>query len=112
MATVEECRVALEDLAARLASVDEGVRRKHSLDRSLSCQITDLGVSFSGRLVDGTIRGLRQAPDPAAKIKIATSSDDLVALTRGSLSFTRAWSDGRLKIQASMFDLLKLRSLA
>lgn len=112
MATVEECRAALENLAARLASVDEGMRRKHSLDRSLSCRVTDLGVAFSGRLVDGTLRGLEQVPNPAAKIKIATSSDDLVALTRGSLSFTKAWADGRLKVDASVLDLLKLRSLA
>lgn len=112
MATVEECRSALEGLAARLASVDVGARRRHSLDRSLSCQVTDLRVAFSGRLVDGTLRDLQQVADPAAKIKLATSSDDLLALTRGSLSFPRAWADGRLTIDASMFDLLKLRSLA
>jgi hypothetical protein len=39
------------------------------------------------------------------------SSDDLVALMAGDLSFTNAWSSGRVKVDASVFDLLKLRNL-
>jgi hypothetical protein len=110
MATVEECRQALEKLAAQMGSSD-GNHRGNGIDRSLGCHLTDLGVDFRGRLRDGTITDIEQTADPKAKIKLTTTSDDLVALTDGSLSFTSAWASGRLKVDASMMDLLKLRSL-
>jgi len=111
MATVEQCRAALDRLAQRLAAVDHDTRSKKALDRTLSCHLTDLGVDFRGRLAGGTLTDIEQAPDPRAKIKLASTSDDLVALTDGTLSFPTAWSSGRLKVDASIFDLLKLRSM-
>jgi putative sterol carrier protein len=39
------------------------------------------------------------------------ASDDLLALTAGELDFTRAWASGRVKMEASIRDMLKLRSL-
>jgi putative sterol carrier protein len=109
MATVEECRQALERLAEQMSS--NGGNPAGSIDRSLGCHLTDLGVDFRGRLHGGTITDIEQATDPRAKIKLTTSSDDLVALTSGSLSFPSAWATGRLKVDASVLDLLKLRSL-
>jgi hypothetical protein len=109
MATVEECREALEKLAAQMASTD-GAPGK-GLDRPLACHLTDLGVDFRGRLRDGTITDIEQAPDPRAKITLTTTSDDLVALTSGRLGFASAWASGRMKVDAGVLDLLKLRSL-
>jgi hypothetical protein len=111
MATVEECRQALERLAQQMSKTDGDPRRTPSLDRTLGCHLTDLGVDFRGRLHDGTITDIEQTADARAKIKLTTTSDDLVALTNGSLNFTSAWTGGRLKVDASVFDLLKLRSL-
>jgi hypothetical protein len=34
-----------------------------------------------------------------------------VALVAGELNFGRAWATGRVKVGASVFDLMKLRSL-
>jgi putative sterol carrier protein len=110
MATVEECRKALERLAEQLAA-GNGAEKAQSIDRTLACHLTDLGVDFRGRLADGTLVGIEQAADPKAKIKLTTTSDDLVALTEGGLNFASAWASGRLKIDASVFDLLKLRNL-
>jgi hypothetical protein len=110
MATVEECRKALERLAEQMASGD-GASRAQSIDRTLACHLTDLGVDFRGRLADGTLKDIEQVADPKAKIKLTTTSDDLVGLTEGALSFASAWASGRLKIDASVFDLLKLRNL-
>jgi hypothetical protein len=109
MATVEECREALEKLAAQMDSAD-GAPGK-GLDRTLGCHVTDLGVDFRGRLRGGTLTDIEQAADPKAKIKLAATSDDLVALTGGELGFASAWASGRLKVDASVLDLLKLRSL-
>jgi hypothetical protein len=109
MATVEECRQALERLAEQMSANDG--HPGTSIDRSLGCRLTDLDVDFRGRLQNGTITEIEQAADPRAKIKLTTTSDDLVALTDGSLGFTSAWAAGRLKVDASIFDLVKLRSL-
>jgi putative sterol carrier protein len=111
MATVEECRQALERLAEQLAGVGGDSHPAPSIDRTLGCHLTDLGVDFRGRLRNGTITDIENQPDPRAKIKLTTTSDDLVALTSGQLSFTSAWASGRLKVDASMLDLFKLRSL-
>src|SRR3954451_11841080 len=55
IATVDECRTALHQLAARLAANAASSRERLSLDRSLACTIKDLGVSFRARLLDGQL---------------------------------------------------------
>lgn len=111
MATIEECREALERLAARLGDVDEADRKKHAFDRTLSCHVPDLEVTFSGRLEGGEIRGITLDEAPKAQIRLTAGSDDLVALTHGELDFGRAWLAGRVKVEAGVRDLLKLRSM-
>lgn len=111
MATTDQCRTALESLASRLREVDEDDRRKHTFDRSLSCHVPDLGITFSGALEDGHIVGITTEPAPKAQIRLTASSDDLVALTEGDLSFGQAWLAGRVKVEAGVRDLLKLRSM-
>jgi hypothetical protein len=48
---------------------------------------------------------------PRADIRLTMTSDDLVALTDGRLSFGSAWQDGRVKLEAGLRDLLRLRKL-
>ncbi|WP_433207433.1 SCP2 sterol-binding domain-containing protein [Dactylosporangium sp. CS-047395] len=111
MATVEECRAALEKLAVRLGSNAAAAREKLDFDRTLACRITDLNVAFHGRLQGGQITDLTDGDDPRAKIKLTSSSDDLVSLVNGQLNVMQAWTSGRIKIDAGMMDLLKLRKL-
>jgi predicted lipid carrier protein YhbT len=111
MATVDECRTALHELAARMAENAEQLEGKIDLDRPLACTIKDLGVSFHGRLTGGKLIDLTDGDDPKAKIRLTTSSDDLVALVDGQLDLARAWASGRVSINANPFDLLKLRKL-
>ncbi|SDJ24316.1 SCP-2 sterol transfer family protein [Frankineae bacterium MT45] len=116
MASIEECEAAFAKLAQLLGGMDEGQRRKVVLDRTVSAKIKDLDVMFAGALRDGGLHDVhRVAPEPRqhdpAQIKLALSSDDLVKLTAGELNFAAAWATGRLKVDASVFDLLKLRSL-
>lgn len=111
MATLEQCRTALEDLAARMSSPDASGGPQRGFDRSVSCTVTDLGVTFSGQLRNGKLTGITTDPAPRAQIRLTTTSDDLVALTAGTLSFGSAWASGRLKVDASVFDLLKLRGM-
>lgn len=112
MASVEECRTALVQLSAKLGSADGDLGRAARLDRSLSCRVPDLGVTFSGRLRDGALHDITtEPPADKAQIRLETTSDDLVALVAGDLNFASAWARGRVKLEASFKDLLTLRKL-
>ncbi|MGW1161029.1 alkyl sulfatase C-terminal domain-containing protein [Streptomyces sp. NPDC002513] len=114
MATIEECRRALEKFSDNLAGSDGDVRAAATLDRSLSCRITDLDVTFVGRLEDGRIQVLDtiQGPPPdKAQIRLTMTGDDLVAMVDGELHFAKAWASGRVKLEAALLDLLRLRKL-
>jgi putative sterol carrier protein len=74
--------------------------------------VYDLGVIFSGRLHDGALVDVEEDGDrPKAQLRLSCSSDDLLALTEGGLSPAGAWASGKLRIEASPRDLLRLRSL-
>ena len=111
MATVDECHDAVERLAERLSSVDEEARRQHAFDRTLSCHIPDLGITFTGALRDGHLQDISTDRAPKAQIRLTAKSDDLVAMTDGHLSFGQAWLSGKVKVEASVLDLIKLKSL-
>ncbi|WP_430501246.1 SCP2 sterol-binding domain-containing protein [Micromonospora trifolii] len=111
MASVDECRQALQELAARLDRNAETVRDRIDLDRTLACRITDLDTAFHGRITGGRLVELTDGDDPKAKIALSTSSDDLLALVRGDLDVTSAVTSRRVSIKANPFDLLKLRKL-
>lgn len=114
MRTIEECRQALDRLSENLAQADGHLRSAAALDRSLSCHITDLDVTFAGRLDQAHIRDVNTVPGPPrerAQIRLAMASDDLVALVDGRLHFARAWGAGRVKLEAGLLDLLRLRKL-
>ena len=111
MATVAECEAALHQLARRLSGASPEQRQK-AVDRSVSCTIPDLGTTFHGHLRDGDLTGITQAPQPGkADLRLTVSSDDLLALTEGRLNFASAWASGRLKVDASFRDLMRLRSM-
>ncbi|MFU8875922.1 alkyl sulfatase C-terminal domain-containing protein [Micromonospora sp. SL4-19] len=110
MASVDECRQALQELAARLDQHAEAQGRI-DLDRTLACRLTDLGTAFHGRIEGGRLVGLTDGDDPAAKIALNTSSDDLVALVHGQLDIAKALGARRVSIKANPFDLMKLRKL-
>jgi putative sterol carrier protein len=111
MATVEECEKAFQALATRLAGADASTKRKASFDRSLSCTLRDLKVTFAGRLRDGELLDIRQVDTPNAQVRMTMTGDDLLKLVAGELNMASAWATGRVKIDASVFDLLKLRSI-
>lgn len=109
MATVAECETALSELSRIIA----GSAGDRSMRRSVACRITDLATTYLGELRDGELHDMRPAEDPAARgdITITTSSDDLVALVGGTLGFASAWGSGRIKVDASIMDLLRLRKM-
>ncbi|MGP7998523.1 MAG: SCP-2 sterol transfer family protein [Streptosporangiaceae bacterium] len=113
MATVEESRAALEALAARLSDLDENARATHLADRSMSVTVTDLGITFVTQLGMDGASPVTQAPANAdrANIRFRTSSDDLIAIAADPGRFARAWLTGRVRVDASLGDLFRLRKL-
>jgi predicted lipid carrier protein YhbT len=113
MATAEECRQALESLTGRLADLDPADRAANLVDRVISCTVDDLGVTFVTHLGHDGAGPVTVAngSDGPAQVRFTAKSDDLVALAEDPGSIGRAWLSGRLKVDASIFDLLRLRKL-
>jgi hypothetical protein len=111
VATMDECLKALKGILGDIAAHPAAA----GLDRSLSCRLTDLQEVVLGRLNSGSVRDLRvvaEGPDvPKADIRLTMTSDDLVALTDGRLHFGQAWATGRVKLEAGLRDLLRLRKI-
>jgi hypothetical protein len=49
--------------------------------------------------------------EPPADIRLTANSDEVVSLAESPMNIARAWVAGRVKIDASMKDLLRLRKL-
>jgi hypothetical protein len=113
MATAQECQEAFEKLTARLSDLDPGDRDAFFSGRSFSCQVPDLDVTFVTRFgPQGADPVHLAAPeDPRADVRLTASSDTVVELADNVSAFPRAWISGKVKVQASMRDLLRLRKL-
>jgi predicted lipid carrier protein YhbT len=113
MATAKECRAALESLTSRIAAMDAKDRAAHLVDRTLSCRVPDLGVTFLTRLSPDGAEPIRMAENGAApaQVRFIADSDVVVAIANDPGTFMRAWLTGKLKVQGSVFDLLHLRRL-
>jgi predicted lipid carrier protein YhbT len=114
VASVQECERALLSLRDKLAAVDPEVRSRYVVTRTLACRVPDLDVVFLATLNDDGIEELRRTDGTStdgAQVRLSAASDDLLALVDGELSPPMAWATGRLKVQASPMDLLKLRAL-
>jgi hypothetical protein len=113
MATAEECQAALDSLIARIAEMDAKDRQAHLIDRTLSVRVPDAGLTFVTRLGPHGADPVRLADGgtPTAQVRFTADSDVIVAIAAEPGSFMRAWLSGKLRVQASVFDLLHLRRL-
>ncbi len=113
MATAEECREALQTLTARLGEMNPQDRSSFFSNRSFSCHVTDLGVTFVTTITDTGAEPVKEAaPDePPADIRLTANSDDVISLAATPANIARMWMAGRVKVQASIRDLLALRRL-
>lgn len=113
MASEAECRAAIDTLIERLGQVDHDARRKHVPDRTIGVTLLDHDVTYVGDLKSGELINVRkEAGDYRPQVRVLCTSDDLIALTDGSLKFSHAWASGQVRLDASLRDLLRLRALA
>lgn len=108
-------------VAIRLGGEENASKPKLD-ERTLSCTVTDLGLTYRGRLQAGALDDVHLAGTPGldsarsedaspAQLRLSLGSDDLVALSVGKLDFAKAWLQGRVKLEASFADLLRLRTM-
>ena len=113
MATTDEVEQKLEELLSRLdAEASGALERSFPEPRTLSLHVTDLDARYWTVLADGQAAPLEEGAAPDAHIRVAATSDDLVQIVDGGLSLFSAYVSGRVKIQASFADLMRLRKLA
>lgn len=111
--SAEQCREALDKLASRLTEISPGDRATYFGNRTMSCAIPDLKVTFRTRLgEDGAEPVREQTPDdPPADIKITANSPEVLSLAESPMNIARMWMSGKVKIEASVKDLFRLRRL-
>lgn len=107
MASEAECEAALRSLVDALDSLDPDVRKKYVVDRTVSCRISDLDVTWYAHLTDEGLVGMTKDA-PKAQVRLSVGSDDLLALVGGKLAVPTAVATGKIRVQASPFDLLRL----
>lgn len=114
MATREQVEQRLRELIERLDRGDDGARslgRALPDRRVLSLRVPDLDREYWTELAGGRLGELREGPTSDPHIRVSASSDELVDLVDGKGSLFSAYMAGRVRIEASLSDLLRLRKL-
>jgi predicted lipid carrier protein YhbT len=117
VASVKQCRSALDRLAKTLDGVDPEQRAKHLPQRTVACRVKDLDVTFTARVDEAGVHDIVHVPRvdgkpaPEADVRLALDSDDLIALVDRQDDFVSAWLHGRVQVSAPMRDMLRLRSV-
>lgn len=79
--------------------------------RTIEATCTDLGLMYHALWCRGELGELVTGAADRPDIRIHVSSPDLVGLADGTLRFRDAWASQRLRIEASVTDLLRLRAV-
>ena len=112
MISAEECRAALQKLVGRLGELNAAERDEYFGNRTISVTIPDLGVTYVSVLGAGDSPVREAAPaEPPADIRLTAGSDEVIALCEQPMNIARAWMSRRVKIEASVKDLFRLRRL-
>jgi hypothetical protein len=111
MATADQCREALDRLLAHIAELDPQQRAASLVERTLSCEVTDLGLTFWTEAGPDGAKPARLAGDAdgTAQVRFVTDSDTIVSIGQDPARFAKAWLGGRVKVHASLRDIMRLR---
>jgi hypothetical protein len=114
MASPTEVERKLSELIARLDANEKGARSLADTlpePRTLAVHVTDIDARYWTVLDRGRMAPLEKGPREQAEIRVRAPSDVLVDLIDGNGSLFSAYLAGRIRIDASMSDLLRLRKL-
>lgn len=109
---MEEVEGTFAELIGRLDALEPRHRSMLPSRRTIQATCPDLEQAWHASWRDGAFSQVVDGePERRADIRIRLSSDDLVELAAGRLDFSRALADGRVRVDASMTDLLRLRAV-
>lgn len=108
----DEVEALLGELAERFAAIDPDLRRTMLPSRrTLELALSDLGVRYHTTLEQGELSPLAQGALERPDVRVTAESEDLADVAQGRLPLVQAYTSGRLRIEASMMDLLRLRAV-
>ena len=113
MATKDEVGRAIERLMARLDGNQDNVRSAIPGRKVIGCLVTDLGAGWYSVIEDGRVSPPTETPPPGEQVTVLLKlrSDDLIDLVEERTSFMSAFLSGKVRVDASLTDLLRLRTL-
>ena len=115
MATKHQVEAKLRELIRRLEGTEEGqeaLARALPEPRIIQVEVPDLGLTYWTELSAGRMGKLRNGVPPEADIRIRADGDELVQMVDGKRSLFSSYIGGKVKIEASFADLMRLRRLA
>ena len=112
VASKAEVERALRALLDRLSGNAADVRSAIPGRRVFRCDVPDLSTSWYSVVADGKVSTpTEEPPDGPVDITLRVDSDAFVDLVEGRLSFVSAFASGKVRVDASIMDLLRLRAL-
>ncbi len=111
MATLDQVEDILIGLLRKLGTVDESTRALLPSRRTIEARCPDLDLVRYAEWRRGELELLEDEPTRRPDIRLSVHSDDLLRIASGELAFSRAITSNRLRIDASMPDLLRLRAV-
>lgn len=113
MASKSEVGEALARLMARLDGNEANVRSAIPGRKVLRCRVPDVDSTWYSVIDDGHVsRPAEQPPDDGhIDVTLQVNSDDLIDLVEERTSFLSAFLSGKVRVDASFTDLLRMRNL-
>jgi hypothetical protein len=116
VATKRQVEAKLRELIRRLDQANGDVTASLSdalpASRIIEVSVPDIDAVYWTELAGGRMSPLQRGGPDEADIRVRVGSDHLVELVDGKQSLFSSFVGGRLKIEASFSDLMRLRKLA
>ncbi len=113
MATKSEVSRAIERLMARLDGNESNVRTAIPGRKVMGCYVPDLDASWFSVIEDGHVAPPTETAPPGERVDVLLkiNSDNLIDLVEERISFMSAFLSGKVRVEASLTDLLRMRTL-
>jgi hypothetical protein len=115
VATKRQVETKLRELIKRLEKTDQGVAALSDAlpePRVIEVYVPDLDESFWTELASGKMGKLHGGKPQRTDIRLEAGSDDLIEVLDGRRSMFSSYVAGRMKVEASFADIMRLRKLA
>ena len=115
MATKRQVETKLRELIRRLGETEEGMAALADAlpeARVIVVHLRDLDETFWTELSAGKMGKLHAGTPAHADMRLEAESDDLIEVLDGRRSMFSSYVAGRMKVEASFADIMRLRKLA